>query len=263
MSQLPLTPKSLPNPGKPPTPSKTVERWDSFLGAIASGTPLADAMLKTYISRADIETMTRLPGGLELARWTEARHAGRKSAWSILDFEEIFARIAEGSTVVEALTAVRGTKDAVGFYHIINSDPELNAMFRKAKEACSINMVEDILPLADDKTGDVIDTPKGPIPNNAAVQRSKLQVDTRLRIVGSYHSRLFGEKKDQVNVQVNINHAERLEEARNRATLRDKKITPKQMRDAIDATFSEKPPAPAAEAWEDEKPTDAIWREES
>jgi hypothetical protein len=272
MSKLPNTPFLLPCPNQPPTPlgggppPKTLTRWDTFIGDIASGLPLTTAMEKCYITRADIETMCRLDdGGLQRQRWLDARTAGRKSAWTVFEFEDIFERIASGMKVDDAVMAVKGkTAHETSFYALINSDSDLRAQYRVAKEACSLVIGEELFDYADDKRNDTLAGPKGgEIPNMAAVSRSKLQVETRLRYIGAYNARLFGEKKEAVNVQVNLNYAERLEEARTRATQRETRVTPKQMQQAIDATFSEKTATVDSDTtWMDDKPTDTVWREE-
>lgn len=263
MSAVPNTSLDLAGAGSGGPPSKTLTRWDSFIGDIASGVKLVDAMNARYITRGDIETMCRLDdGGLQKQRWHDARLAGRKRMWTTFEFEDIFAKIASGMCVTDAVMEVRGYHDD-DFMPLVAADPDLNAHFRRAKEAHSLIIGEQVIGIADDDTKDTLDGPKGgEIPNMAAVTRSKLKVDTRFRYIGAYNARLFGEKKDNVNVQVNINHAERLEEARTRAQLQDKRVTPKQMQSAIDATFSEKPAADADTTWMDDKPADAVWREE-
>lgn len=264
MSSLPLIPRDTPNPEAPPTPVKTLTRWDSFLGELAAGAKLADAMKKCYITRADIETCTRSEP-LQMQRWNEARIAARIRTWSVLEIEDIFDKYAQGSTILEAVTAVTGDPDrASGFYTLINRDADLLARFKAAQEASAIARMEEILPIADDTSGDTLDTggKSGVIPNNAAVARAKLRVESRFRAAGLLNSRLYGEKKDQINVQVNVNHAEQLEAARERAKTRDK---PRPVARIVDAQFSEVPPVPAADdtSWMDDKPADTVWREES
>lgn len=232
------------------------------MGSLASGVGIAEAKQKHLITNADIETMTRLPGGLEMERWQEARLAGRKTSWSQLDFDEICDRIAGGMKIKEALSSVRGTEAAGDFYRLVNRDPDMKAQFLEAQAAGMIALGESVLDIADDTTNDTLVGPKGgEIPNMAAVSRSKLQVESRFKRMGHYHTKLFGEKKDSVQVNVQINHAETLEAARDRAKLRDKRVTPKQMTAAIDAAFSEKTETPA-ETWVDE-PMDTVWREET
>lgn len=263
-----MTPKSLLDPGKPDgIPARTLTRWDTFIGDIASGMAFGDAQKKCYVTRADIETMTRLDdGGLQRQRYKDAITAGRKRAWSIFEFQDIWDRIASGMTNEAAVKAVKGTDIAnTDFYAIVNADPDLWADFRKAQEARSLFLGESVLVEAANREGDVLEGPKGPMPNMANVTRSKLVVDTTFRYIGAYNSKLFGEKKDNVQVNVQINHAERLEEARARATQRERRVTPKQMAAAIDATFSEKTAEPAVDDtnWMDDKPVETVWREET
>jgi hypothetical protein len=264
MSVLPQTSFDLPDPGRPPVPTKTLTRWDSFLGEVASGTPLADAMEKTYMTRADIETCSRLDD-LQLQRWRDAKIAGRKRKWTVMQLEDIFGKIAEGMTIADAQIAVTGVDDAQ-FHKLVISDADLYAQYRRALEARALIVGEEIFEIADDDSKDTLPGKHGDIPNMAAVGRSKLKAETRLRVMGMWNTKLYGEKRDQVQVNVQINHAERLEEARSRATLREKRVTPEQMKTAIDATFSEVPPVPAADtdtSWMDAQPTDTIWREET
>jgi len=264
-----MTPRDLPDPGRPPQPVKTLTRWDSFLGELAAGTKLADAMKKCYITRADIETCTRSEP-LQMQRYNEARLAAQVRAWSVLDLEEIFDRVASGMKVAEAVKEVTGGEATTRFYALINRDADLLARFKQAQEACAISRMEEILPIADDTSGDTLDTggKSGVIPNNAAVARAKLRVDSRFRAAGLMNSRLYGEKKDQVNVQVNINHAEQLEAARERAKTRDKPIRlspPRQVPAVVDAVFTDAPSVPTADdtSWMDDKPADTVWREEA
>jgi hypothetical protein len=276
MSSLPQLPRSLPDPGKPPVPTKTLTRWDTFLGDIASGVKLEDAMLKSFMTRADIETCSRLDE-LQMQRWRDAKVAGRKRKWTVMQLEEIFGKIAEGATIEDAQIAVMGVADRQ-FHQLVISDPDLYAQYRRALEARALVVGESILGILDDDSGDTITNPSKfgdiTVPNMAAVTRDKLRAEGRLRIMGMWNTKLYGEKKDAVQVNVQINHAERLEEARSRATLREKRVTPEQMKTAIDATFmpvpdkapeggSGAPPVMDSDtSWMDAAPTDTVWREE-
>lgn len=239
---------------------KTLTRWSQFLGAIAVGEGLPDSKKKYLITNADIEACCRHDPA-EAQKFNEACIAGRKSAWSVLQFQEFFGRIAEGKTIEQAQIEVLGYSDR-RMGELINMDAGLHEQYLRALEARAYVVVEPIIDMIEDRSRDTLAGPKGgEIPNMAAVSRDKNVADIRLRVAGLYNRKVFGEKvNNQVNVQI-INHAETLEAARDRAKLRDKRVTPQQMKNAIDAAFSEKPEAPA-ETWVDE-PIDTVWREET
>ena len=264
MSSLPQTPRSLPNPGKSPEPIKTLERWDTFLGDVASGMPLDEAMKKCYITRADIETCSR-QNALQMQRWNDAQIAAKKRKWNVMQLKDIFGQIAGGATIKDAQLNVMGTFDDA-FHQLVIEDPELYTMYRRALEARALIVGETIFDIVDDDSKDTLAGKHGDIPNMAAVGRSKLKAETRMRLMGVLHNKVFGEKKEQVNVQVNINQAERLENARARVkNLRDPaRIVKPISRDVIDAAFAPVPTVPTAEdtSWMDELPADTTWREE-
>lgn len=265
MSAVPTTPLALSAAGNGGPPSKTLTRWDTFIGDIASGLGLAESMNKCYVTRADIETMCRLDdGGLQRQRWLDARLAGRKSKLNELDLEEFFSRIAGGLTIKEAQIDVFGAENK-HILEVLTADPDLYARYKRALEARTLVVVEDVLVDVRDRTRDIIVNDKGPAPNMAAVSRDKLIAETTMRVVGAWNTKMYGENKNQVAVQVNLNLGEKLEAARTRDKLRDTRVTPKQMQSAVDAVFSEKPEPPPTE-WVDEpeesKPLDTVWREE-
>lgn len=254
--QVAATPRGLPDPGAPPTAVKTLSRWTQFLGSIATGVPLPEAMLKHFISRADIEAAVR-SGAEERTRWDEARLAALKLGWSAFDFEDIFERIAGGMTVTAALEAVRGA-DASGamrsaFNRIIIADSIINEQYLASLKARALVMSEEIIEIADDSSNDMAHNDKGgDVPNNAAVNRSKLKVETRRALMGAWHTKMFGEAKQAVQVAVQINHAVRLEEARARRDTRGVVARPI-TQEIVDAVFSEAAPIEQNE-WDDLKP---------
>lgn len=255
------TPRGLPDPGPPPVPQKTLSRWAQFLGSIAAGVLLPDAMLKHYITRADIEAAVR-SSAEERQRWDEARLAALKRGWSAFDFEDIFGKIAGGDTIRAALEAVKGTMNGdmySAFNRIIIADSVLHEMYLAALKARSLVMAEDIVKIADDDSKDMAKNEKGDVPNNAAVNRSKLRVETRARLMSAWNTKMFGEGKNQVTVAVQINHAQRLEEARGRAATR----TPSLPQRVIDAAFTEVDQTEKNE-WDDvpaAAPLDTQWLE--
>src|SRR5205085_960776 len=100
----------------------------------------------------------------------------------------------------------------------------------------------EILAIADDSAGDVLDNGKGGQQGNmAAVGRSKLKAEMRAGLLRAWMPEIYGERP-KTQVTVTVNYAEQLEAARTRAKVRDKapaSITRDQMRRAVEATFTE------------------------
>ena len=262
-----------------------LSQWELFLKEIAAGVDVPEAMKECLITQADLNAITRDP--LQSERWQTARLESLCSTWSALDLEECYARIARGVVPAQAVTGVRGSEEAVAeFFRLVEGFPEIGEQFERAMRIRTLNAEAELLALCDDKSGDVLETVKGPIPSSAAVGRSKLQVDTRLRLAGVWNPKRYGEKpQTQVNVQVN-NHAEQLEAARERAKNRGAPPQqPKIAREAVDAVFSPvEQPVPTRQelqaaahqrkanddhAWMDgpaeepsEEPKSTLWREE-
>jgi hypothetical protein len=267
---LPVVPRDLPNPGKPSFPIKTLDRWDQFIGSVASGMKLAEAMEKHYIARDDIESVTR-SDPIQFQRFMDATRAAKRRSWSVLDIQEVLDRVSSGMKVADAVAEVTGSaSNYMGFLQIVNQNAELKLAYREAKEVASLGWSETLMDMANDDSDDVIESEKETksgavittrLPNGAAVQRSKLQVDTQYRLMSAWHGKQFGEKKD-TQVTVNVNHAEVLEEARERARNQGR-ITRQEKAQAIEAEVV--PVLPDDTSWMDAEPSGSvstIWREE-
>lgn len=264
MSSIPSSPLSLPSPGKPAgTPDPLVRRWDSFIGSVAAGLPLPDAMLKHFVTRADIETMTRLPGEAgktEAKRWAQARSAGKRMTYSLFDIEDIFERIASGMKVGEAVNAVKPGSCASSFLGVVNKDPDLIERYKEVKEVAVMMLMDQVTEIADDKEGDVLIQEKGPAPNMAAVQRSRLQMDARVLQARAHAPRYYSDKREQT-ITLNINAVERLERANARLRDRPGALTRAEKAQAIEAEVVAKT-IDTDTSWMDDKPTETIWLEE-
>lgn len=263
---IPLTPRGLPEPGQQIFPTRTLDRWNKFLGVLASGAKIEDAMLQCSITRADIEGVTR-GDPLEYQKWLDARKAAKRSVWNAIMIEDVMDRIAAGMFLKDAVREVAGHQDqAANFMAIVHGHPELLAQLKAAKAAGALMMEDELVRIADDDSNDVIEsdreTKSGAImttrlPNTAAVQRSKLRVDTKRWQMGSWNE-IFAERRQKTEVNVQVNYAERLEEARERAKHRGRLPTQEPV---MEAEFV--PVLPEDDTkWMDEAPTDPMWREE-
>jgi hypothetical protein len=71
------------------------------------------------------------------------------------------------------------------------ANPAFEADYTRAREVGMESMADDLLVIADDDAGDMLPDGK---PNHANVQRARLMVDTRWRLMQSLASRTFGDK---------------------------------------------------------------------
>jgi hypothetical protein len=262
--QVAATPRGLVDPGPPPVPQKTLSRWDQFLGSIAVGVLLQEAMLKHHMTRADIESCVRLSHEHRQA-WDDARLSAMKRGWSAFEFEDIFERIAGGMGVCKAIGEVKGAESPNSstfsiFNRIVLADGALNEQYLAALKARSLALQEEVLDLADDKSEDTIENVTkwgtSTLPNNAAVNRSKLQSEVRLRLMGAWNTKMFGESKQSTQVNVQVNYAEKLEEARGRAQARSSTPIPALTQDVVEAAFKDMSPSDA------ETSNDMSWLDE-
>jgi hypothetical protein len=224
---------------------RTRERWDGFLESIKAGASLPDAMLTAGITSREFEMLAMNDG----AKWDEACVIGKKSKFSAIHRDEVFARIAAGTKIEQALIEVRGAVDPT-FFELVEADQDWGARYARAMRIRALGESDKLLGLVDDMSRDILHQDKGPAGNMAAVTRDKLRYEARKDLMAWGYPLLYGEKGGpQVNVQINLDHASRLEEARQRATNRDSvpNISSKQLRNAIDAIVIEAPaPGPAS-----------------
>lgn len=79
-------------------------------------------------------------------------------------------------------------------YDWMAADTAFAARIARAREAGFDALASQCLEIADDETEDWLLTKKGPILNEAAVARSKLRVDTRLKLLAKWDPKRYGEK---------------------------------------------------------------------
>jgi hypothetical protein len=262
MSSVPTIPARFPDPPDSRAPAKIVSRWELFLGAIATGEAVDQAMLSCLIKRKEIQAMTNIPG--ERKRYRDAKLAGLRQEYSEFDLEEFFDRVASGNTVGEAFMEVFGKEIPKTFYRLLRDDPDLEERYQNALKTKAMLEMEKSLEIVDDRSRDTLPGPKGgEIPNMAAVQRDRLRFDSRHKLASTWFRRVFGEEKKQVDVNVNIDLAARIQEGRIRAKERRAVVTPQERKDAIDASFAPVPSKEPDTKWMEDPEVSTVWREES
>lgn len=108
---------------------------------------------------------------------------------------EIFKKIENGLSLRKALIEVH--IPAVTFYEWIDKDDEKAKQYARACELRAETIVDEILDLADQSNADAyVDDEGNTHIDGAAIQRSRLQVDTRKWLVGKLNPKKYGDKID-------------------------------------------------------------------
>ena len=71
-------------------------------------------------------------------------------------------------------------------------NPEHGANSQRARELGTHHLAEECLDIADDATNDWMEREAGPQLNSEHVQRSRLRIDTRLRLIGQWNKPAYG-----------------------------------------------------------------------
>lgn len=225
--------------GKELVSDVALQRWNSLLEQISTGVKLEDACLAAGVTSTEITVFTL--SSLEAQRWADACLSAKRRRWPQLHIDDILEKFAAGMDLEAAIEQVRGSsKDAGEFFELLDL-PALSERYAAAQRARTLRSAESLKAIADDDSKDIIVNDKGPAPNMANVQRSRLRIETRQALNAAWHPDRFSEKgRNQVAVQVNVSLGEKLEAAQTRAKLRGTK-PPAVTKDAIDAAFSEVP----------------------
>lgn len=189
------------------------DNWSAFLIDVAEGVEIVEAMTKHRLMRKDVARIVA-SNALEAQRWADAQAAAMRSRWDQFDLDEIMGRVARGVAIRQAVIQVRGSDETGSLYLLIGSFADIDEAFGKAQKARALAENENLIGIADDDTRDVLDNGKGGLQGNvAAVNRSRLKWEARRAFMASADPDRFGERTHQAAVQVNFNHAERLERA--------------------------------------------------
>jgi hypothetical protein len=116
-------------------------------------------------------------------------------------FETICNKIGKSSDGLQKICESEGVS-AVAFYSWVKEDKELLNRYAHARELQAEYLADQILDIADDKTGDLVDSEFGQQGNAANVARSKLQVEARKWIAAKLKPKKYG---DKVEIEQNLN----------------------------------------------------------
>jgi hypothetical protein len=117
--------------------------------------------------------------------------------------DEIFTQICEiTSNTSKGIQVIMQDYDiSVGtFWNFKESSPQRIEQYARAKNMQLLILAGEILSISDDKSGDVLDGDLGKTGNSAAVNRAKLQTDSRKWLLSKLAPKEYGDK-----IEVNAN----------------------------------------------------------
>jgi hypothetical protein len=118
---------------------------------------------------------------------------GRKSTYTEEKAQEICDRLSLGETLVDICKSDHlPTVD--GVYLWKNTHEQFNTDFARAREAGFDVIANDCLRIADDGFNDTYETEDGTRTNTDVIARSKLRVETRLKLLAKWDWKRYGEK---------------------------------------------------------------------
>lgn len=108
--------------------------------------------------------------------------------------EEIVEWIAEGNTLREYCRK-EGKPSYVTVYNWLKKDATFAERFACARDSGEDVISQECLSIADDRSNDV--SGELEMPNGVAVQRDRLRVDTRLKLLAKWNPKKWGDKVQQ------------------------------------------------------------------
>lgn len=203
----------------PPVPSSernglSEVKWAKILGRVANGEHINVAIKGLSIAPSVLEGHM-LADKKAKGQLDDAKVKALQRIWSEDVFEEVLILIAMGSTVAQACAEVFMEDKVPSFYKLMLRDSNCKAAYEEARMIQAEKMaIDDIIEISDNKEDDETFDGK---PNSAAVNRSRLKVDSRKWIASKLHYKRFGDRVQQdIEQTVIIDHAARLEAARKR-----------------------------------------------
>lgn len=128
----------------------------------------------------------------------KSKKTGRPSTYTEKLAKQICSQIAVGRSLVKICSADDMPSDGT-VYRWLAEHQSFQEMYARAREQMVVFLGEELLQIADDATQDTIEvtTAKGETytqANHAAVQRARLQVDTRKWLMAKLMPRKYGER---------------------------------------------------------------------
>lgn len=131
-------------------------------------------------------------------------YKGRKGPPSTYTEEignEIVLRLSCGQSLSSICKTMEGAPHIATIYDWIKNHPSFGERYAHARENAAHTLFDQMLDIADDSSRDLL---KDGSANNAAIARARLQIETRARVAGKLHVKVYGERVEQFAQTVNV-----------------------------------------------------------
>lgn len=118
---------------------------------------------------------------------------GRPSKFTPELFEAICERMAQGEPLA-AICRDEGMPHPSTVRDWANADEALSRRFGRAREDGEDAIAQQCLEIADDSSGDVVMGKNGPTMDAEFVARSRIRVETRLKLLAKFNPKRWGDK---------------------------------------------------------------------
>lgn len=200
----------------------TGTQWAAFIGLVANGAEPTAAATQAKINPVLLEGALRTVPE-RFAELKEAKLAAARKDW---DYESVYALCDELALNgdIRAACAKRG-KNVQQFLHLALRDPVVKDLYETAQKLRAELWNAEVISIVDNAGDDLTLDGK---PNMAAVKRSDLRAQTRMKLMEHYNDSKYGaaKNKQDVTVTVNVNAVERLEAAQKRVRNRTTQTSP-------------------------------------
>ena len=122
--------------------------------------------------------------------------------------------------------------------------PAFDAAYRVAREHQAESWGDDCIEISDDDTLDTYEGPKGTMPNHANVQRDRLRIETRWRLMQATNAATFGKQVDHKHSGT-VDHTHRAAKLSDRERMR--RLASYMLQDQADGLIIEGEAEPAPE----------------
>lgn len=119
-----------------------------------------------------------------------------------LEAQMIADYVTEGMTLIDACRTMDIPRNTI--YQRIADNPKFAAMMETAREKGYDAIANECLAIADETARDTEMGKFGPKPNKEWMARSRLRVETRLKLLAKWHPKKYGEKLQVESVNKNV-----------------------------------------------------------